>query len=183
MEAVAPYGLFFFEEPLHYTDLEGYVALCAATDVPIAGGECLTAGCEWEVFALRDAFDVGQPDAAWSGGMGEFVRVSHLLERRGRRVVTHCAGAGGAFMQNLHAGFACGNTAALEILPALRPLHTEIMAEPFQMEDGMALPPELPGLGLVLREETRARYPFVPGSGEFNSVPGKVMEEHRETFA
>ena len=41
--ALEPYGLFFFEEPLHYTDPWGYAQLCKSTTVPIAGGECLTA--------------------------------------------------------------------------------------------------------------------------------------------
>ena len=34
-----------------------------------------------------------------------------------------------------------------------------------------------PGLGIVLTDEIKAKYPFVPGSGEFNSVPGKVLME------
>ena len=39
----------------------------------------------------------------------------------------------------------------------------------------MALPPEAPGLGIALTEQVKNRYPFVPGSGEFNSVPGKIL--------
>jgi hypothetical protein len=31
-----------------------------------------------------------------------------------------------------------------------------------------------PGLCIVLTEETRRKYPFQPGTGEFNTVPGKV---------
>ena len=67
--AVEPFDLFFFEEPLHYTDPWGYAELCRTTSVPIAGGECLTAAYEWRVFAEQDAFDIGQPDAAFTGGM------------------------------------------------------------------------------------------------------------------
>ena len=44
------------------------------------------------------------------------------------------------------------------------------------MRDGYVLPPEQPGLGVRLTDEIKARYPFVPGSGEFNSVPGKLLE-------
>src|SRR6516165_2381099 len=53
MEAVEPYDLFFYEEPLHYTDPWGYAELCRATKVQIAGGECLTASSEWRVFVER----------------------------------------------------------------------------------------------------------------------------------
>jgi len=46
---------------------------------------------------------------------------------------------------------------------------------PELIKDGYVLPPDRPGLGIVLTEETKGRYPFVPGSGEFNSVPGKIL--------
>jgi L-alanine-DL-glutamate epimerase-like enolase superfamily enzyme len=47
----------------------------------------------------------------------------------------------------------------------------------FVMNEGRVLPPERPGLGIVLTESTKSRYPFVSGSGEFNSVPGKVLRD------
>ncbi len=145
--------------------------------MPIAGGECLTAAYEWRVFAGQDAFDIGQPDGAFTGGLAEFLKVAAMLEARGRKVATHSAGAGGALMQNVHCAFACPNAVICEVLPALGPLHTEVAGGSFAMRDGYVLPPEAPGLGIVLTEETKRRYPFVPGSGEFNSVPGKVLTD------
>jgi hypothetical protein len=41
----------------------------------------------------------------------------------------------------------------------------------------MVYPPQKPGLGIELTDETRNRFPFVSGSGEYNNVPGKVMVE------
>jgi galactonate dehydratase len=175
LKACEPFDLFFFEEPLPYTDPWGYAELCRGTHVPIAGGECLTAAYEWRVFAEQNAFDIGQPDGAFTGGLGEFLKVAAMLECRGRKVATHSAGAGGALMQNIHCAFACVNTAVCEILPALGPLHTEIAGDSFVFDGGMVLPPQKPGLGIVLTDAIKQRYPFVPGSGEFNSVPGKVL--------
>src|SRR5262249_49339898 len=145
--------------------------------VPVAGGECLTAAYEWRVFAEQDAFDIGQPDGAWTGGLGEFLRVAAMLEGRGRKVATHSAGAGGALLQNVHCAFARANTVVCEILPALGPLHTEIAGDSFVCKDGMVLPPQAPGLGITLTDAVKQRYPFVPGSGEFNSVPGKILTD------
>ena len=45
------------------------------------------------------------------------------------------------------------------------------------MRDGYVLPPQAPGLGVRLTDEIKQRYPFVPGSGEFNTVPGKILED------
>jgi galactonate dehydratase len=177
MRAVEPYDLFFFEEPLHYTDPWGYSELRGATAVPLAGGECLTTMYEWRVFAEQDCFDIAQPDAAFTGGLGEFMRVAALFAGRGRRVATHSWAAGGGFMQNIHCGFAAANTAILEIAPAFGPLHSEIIGDSFIMRDGQVFPPEQPGLGIQLTETIKERFPFVPGSGEFNSVPGKILTD------
>lgn len=177
MEAVKKYDLFFFEEPLHYTDISGYACLCRISDVAIAGGECLTAFCEWKVFIENGCFDIGQPDAAFTGGLAEFMKVASLLEKNNRKLATHCWGAGGAFMQNIHCGFASNNTVILEIAPAFGPLHSEIIDDDFYMKDGYIYPPCKPGLGIKLTDEIKNRYRFIPGSGEFNSVPGKVLKD------
>jgi galactonate dehydratase len=176
-KALEPYDLFFFEEPLPYTDPWGYAELCRNTSVPIAGGECLTAAYEWRVFAERDSFDIGQPDAAFTGGLGEFMKVAAMLDARGRGIATHAWGAGGCLMQNLHCGFAAGNTRILETPPDYAGLHSDVIDGSFVMKDGYALPPDRPGLGIVLTDEIKNRYHFIPGTGEFNSVPGKFMPD------
>ena len=176
-KAVEPFDLFFFEEPLHYDNPDGYAELCRRTDVPIAGGECLTGLPEWRVFVEKDCFDIGQPDASFTGGLKLCVDVAGLLEQRGRRVAMHAWGAGGSLMQNLHVGFACSNTTILEIAPDYGPLHSEIIGDSFQMRDGQVLPPTRAGLGITLTDDVKRRFPFIPGSGEFNDVPGKVLSE------
>lgn len=175
LSSLEPYQLFFFEEPLHYTDPSGYARLCNMTTIPIAGGESLTSLYEWKVFVERDCFDIGQPDASFVGGLGEFLKVASLLGSRGKELATHSWGAGGSLMQNIHAGFACENTVILEVPPDYGPLHQEIIGDSLQMKEGKILPPEGVGLGITLTQKTRERYPFVPGSGEFNRVPGKVL--------
>ncbi len=63
----------------------------------------------------------------------------------------------------------------LEIPPDAAGLHTEMIDGGLVIKDGYVLPPERPGFGVVLTDELRRRYPFQPGSGEFNSGPGKVL--------
>lgn len=174
-KALEPFNLFFLEEPLHYTQPADYAALCRATTTPIAGGECLTAVCEWETFVNAGTFTIGQPDASFTGGLTQFMEVALLLANTGRSLATHAWGAGGSVMQNVHCGFACPNTVMLEIPPAYGPLHSEIIGDSLSIENGYVLPPEKPGLGIDLSPETIRRFPFIPGSGEFNSVPGKRL--------
>tara|TARA_B110000483_G_C18188410_1_gene539926 strand:- start:1140 stop:2363 length:1224 start_codon:yes stop_codon:yes gene_type:complete len=176
-KAIEPFNPFFLEEPLHYTDPWGYAALCKTTSVPIAGGECLTASYEWRVFAEQNSFDIGQPDASFTGGMHEFMVVAKMMAERDRKIATHAWGAGGSLMQNVHAGFAAANTCMLEIAPDYAGLHSEIIDGGLIIKDGHVLPPDRPGLGIILTDEIKARYPFQRGSGEFNSVPGKILTD------
>ena len=175
-EALEPFHLTFLEEPLHYTDLDGYAALSAASPTPIAGGECLTALCEWQTFIDRDCFHIGQPDASYLTGLGQFMEVAAALHLRNRQIATHSWGAAGSLMQNIHCGFAAQNTLILEVPPDFGPLHSELLGDSFVMEHGYVLPPAQPGLGIRLTDDIKNRFPFIPGSGEFNSVPGKVLE-------
>ena len=107
------------------------------------------------------------------------VEVAKLLADRDQRgVAMHAWGAGASLMQNVHVGFACPNTVTLEIAPAYGPLHSLVVGDSLQMEGGMVLPPEKPGLGVELTEEVKNRFPFIPGSGEFNNVVGKEMQHY-----
>ena len=175
LKAVEPFDLLFFEEPLPYTDPRGYAELCKQTNVPVAGGECLAGEWGWSMFVEQDCFDVGQPDASFMGGLGPFMAVARLLESRGRKIATHSWGAGASLMQNIHCGFACDNTIILEVTPGLGPLHLEVMGDSFVMSDGHILPPKTLGLGVTLTDDIKNRFPFIPGTGEFNDVPGKVL--------
>ena len=177
LKAVEPFNLLFFEEPLHYTNINGYSELCKRTTVPVAGGECLTGTTEWSTFIEKDCFDIGQPDAAFTGGLSTVVKIAGMLAGRNRTIATHSWGAGGSLMQNIHAAFACINTTIVEVPPNYGPLHSEVIGESFQMENGFVLPPDKPGLGIVLRIETKEKFPFIQGSGEFNDVPGKNLAE------
>jgi L-alanine-DL-glutamate epimerase-like enolase superfamily enzyme len=175
LNAVEPYDIFLFEEPLPYTDPWGYGELSRSTRMRVAGGELLSTFEEFRQFADLGALDVAQPDASWLG-ISEFVNVGRLFAHRNRWVASHAWGAGAAVMQNIHAAFATPNTLIVEIPPAAGGLHTEVWGDSFRMVDGMLLPPTAPGLGVCLTDEIKAKYPFVPGEEEFVSVPGKEMK-------
>jgi galactonate dehydratase len=75
-------------------------------------------------------------------------------------------------MANIHAAFAVPNVRILELPPLAGPLHTEVYADGYRFADGRVLPPQAPGLGVRLPRGLKEKYPFVPGSGEWNTVPG-----------
>lgn len=55
LDALAPFDVHFFEEPLAYGDVAGYAHLAANSPVPVAGGEQLSTFAEFKVFADHGA--------------------------------------------------------------------------------------------------------------------------------
>jgi L-alanine-DL-glutamate epimerase-like enolase superfamily enzyme len=172
LRALEKFDLFFFEEPLSYFDLSGYAELCRVSSIPVAGGEVLTTREEFKPWADAGAFDIAQPDAS-TVGISAFLDIARQFAARGKRVATHCWTAGPGTMQNIHAAFATPNMAILEIPPLPGGLHTDVYGDGYRFEAGYILPPEAPGLGVRLTEQARRKYRFVPGTGEWNLVPGK----------
>jgi L-alanine-DL-glutamate epimerase-like enolase superfamily enzyme len=163
-DALAPYSLAWFEEPCAATDYDGYAAVRAKARMPIAGGESSVTIHEFRHFFDRRALDIAQPDAAHAGGMGEFLRIAHLADAHGVRVVPHAWGSGPAIMSNLHVAFANPACYMFEFPTIHNPLRLELLVEPLTMRDGVVDPPTAPGLGVELSDDLIERYPFEPGT-------------------
>ena len=187
LQALEPFAIGFFEEPLPYTDRQPYRALRKRSTIPVAGGECLTSLEEWRDWMLDEpAFDLAQVDAAFMGGLMNFIKIAHLCELHGVPIATHCNTAAIGLAGNLHAAFACRNTRILEMHPInlgepsrnthiIAPGHTDLWIEPPALKDGRLSLADTPGLGIKLPADFIHRYPYQPGTGEFNSVKGKIL--------
>jgi L-alanine-DL-glutamate epimerase-like enolase superfamily enzyme len=120
------------------------------------------------------------------GGLMNFIKIARLCELQGVNIATHAWSATPGAAANLHAAFASRNTATCEMAaynPArpelnthiVAPLLTELWIEPPVIENGRIRLADTPGLGVRLPDGFLERYPFEPGSGEFNSVEGKLL--------
>lgn len=187
LKELEAYPVGFFEEPLPYTNKRDYAALRAATTIPVAGGECLTSLEEWRDWLEHEPFALAQLDASFMGGLTNFIKIARLCKLRGVDIATHAWSATPGVAANLHAAFACRNTAVCEMAaynpgqPELNthidaPLLTDLWIEPPTLERGRIGLADTPGLGVQLPDGFLERYPFQPGSGEFNSVEGKVLQ-------
>ncbi|MSU23266.1 MAG: mandelate racemase/muconate lactonizing enzyme family protein [Opitutus sp.] len=187
LQALEGYPIGFFEEALPYTDMRAYGELRASTSLPVAGGESLSSLEEWRDWLAHDPFSLAQLDASWMGGIMNFIKIARLCELKGVSVATHAWSATPGVAANLHAAFACRNAAILEFAaynpnkPELNthlqaPLLTELWVEPPVLEKGRLRLADTPGLGVRLPDGFLEKYPFQPGSGEFNSVQGKVLK-------
>lgn len=88
-ERVADLNIAWFEEPVSPDDYEGYARIGSRLNIPLAAGEQ-----EYGLKGFRDLLATGavailQPDARWTGGVSEFMRISVLADAHGRLVSSH----------------------------------------------------------------------------------------------
>jgi L-alanine-DL-glutamate epimerase-like enolase superfamily enzyme len=147
--AIAPYDITWFEEPLHwYLQPQDYVRLAAASPIPLAHGER-----ELTRFTARDFIDSGairyfQFDSVRFGGFTEGLRVAAYAEQKGVLVQPHS-------WPHLHAhiasafGDACYGA---ECVPThgQHPIHHQIYSGGAYYKDGRVHLTEAPGFGLEI---------------------------------
>src|SRR5204863_1726348 len=129
----------WFEEPLPAEDLSGHAELAAKATMPIAVGESLYHPAHFREYLERRACTVVQVDCARIGGITPWLKVAHLAESFNVAVCPH-------FLMELHVSLtaAVPNGAWVEYIPQLDAITTSRLA----MDDGYALPPSTPGLGI-----------------------------------
>jgi L-alanine-DL-glutamate epimerase-like enolase superfamily enzyme len=165
-QAVEPFRLRFYEEPLSYRDLEGYVELARRTHTPIAGGESL---CGVDAFnpLLTRGVHVVQPDVGFVGGVLETQRLLHHAGGFRAAAALHTgASIGPCFAASWHLAAASTDVAWLEIVEASRDVRERFLADPCNVEGGTLAAPSHPGLGLRITPELLREFAFTPGSGE-----------------
>ena len=129
----------WFEEPLPADDVGAYQRLSMATTVPIAVGESLYSLTQFKEYLQKGAASIVQVDVARIGGITPWLKVAHLAEAYNVPVAPH-------FLMELHVSLASAvpNATFVEHIPQLSTITTEEMA----IEDGCAIAPNSPGLGI-----------------------------------
>jgi L-alanine-DL-glutamate epimerase-like enolase superfamily enzyme len=137
--AYSPLGLAWLEEPLPAEDLGGHVELAAVATMPIAVGESLYHASHFREYLERRACSIVQVDCARIGGITPWLKVAHLAEAFNVAVCPH-------FLMELHVSLtaAVPNGTWVEYIPQLDAITTSRMA----IDDGYAVPPARPGLGI-----------------------------------
>ena len=135
-----PLGLAWFEEPLPADDVSGHAELARATSIPVAVGESLYSAGQFRDYLHRGAASIVQVDVARVGGITPWLKVAHLAETFNVHVCPH-------FLMELHVSLvaAIPNGRYVEHIPQLRAVTHEEM----RVEDGHAIAPDLPGLGIA----------------------------------
>lgn len=162
-DALEPYDVSWFEEPVSPDDHAGLAEVRRATTIPIATGEREFTRFDFLSLFEERALDVAQPDVSRAGGFTEIRRIAAMASARGLRVAPHAWGSGVLFAASIHLAMATPNCHVLEVSQAHMPLMYDIFEEEFDVHDGRVQAPERPGLGFTLRDDYDERFEYVDG--------------------
>lgn len=136
--AASDINIYWFEEPLHHLDFEGYKVLKNQTGISLAMGER-----EYDTVPLmqliqRNALDIWQPDLLRIGGVEAWRQSAALAESYHLPVLPH-------YYKDYDVPLVCSipNGVGVESFDWIDPL----IDNPMLVKDGFAMPHNLPGWG------------------------------------
>jgi mandelate racemase len=142
-------GLYWIEEPTRADDFVGHARIANEARTPICIGENWWGPHDLQKSLEAGACDYGMPDAMKIGGVTGWLRAAALAEPVGLPLTSHI------FPEVSSHLLASSPTAyRLEYLDTAGP----ILKEAVRIEDGHALVPEGPGIGLEWDEEAVSRF-------------------------
>jgi galactonate dehydratase len=154
MQALEPFDLFFLEEPTQPDDVEGLARVRAANPkMDLATGERLYSKWDFRSLLEQRLVDVIQPDLCHAGGISECKKIAAMAEAYYVNVAPHNPQGPVATAAAAHLSMAIPNFHILEFVRS-EPYRDQALTEPWVVEKGNLLVPDLPGLGVDLNVET-----------------------------
>ncbi|MEO8975214.1 MAG: mandelate racemase/muconate lactonizing enzyme family protein [Casimicrobiaceae bacterium] len=148
------YDVWFLEAPLAPGNLPGLRRLTSRSPIPIAGNEVAFGLDGYRDVIVEGGVDVVHLDVNQCGGIAEARRISALAAAFHRPVSFHCATSAVCFASNLHVAASIANTESIEYHCVHRMLFDRLPADRFRIENGFAVLPETPGLGVDIDPST-----------------------------
>jgi L-alanine-DL-glutamate epimerase-like enolase superfamily enzyme len=160
-ELLEPYNPYWFEEPVHPTNIDAMKELTSVSPIDIAGGEALNNLFEFTQYSNQRAVNTIQPDVTHAGGFDECFKICSMFPK----AAMHVWGSGLAVASNLHFSLACDNVEYLEIPMMKLDITDEILNIDLSInEGGYISAPNTPGIGINITENIKKKYKLVTDS-------------------
>jgi galactonate dehydratase len=152
---------FWYEEPVSARHLEALAQCKRAIRLPVVTGEELYTKAEFRAVFERQAADIINPDVCNCGGILELKEIAAMAEPYLVAVSPHNYNSTTVGLAaTLQAAAGMPNFLIAEYFVNFQARGADIAVEPFAVDNGYLKLPTAPGLGLELKEEALARYPY-----------------------
>ena len=156
-----PYKPFWIEEPIATHDLSALSRVKQNINCRVVSGERLAGKYAFRDLLERNGADTLNPDIALCGGLLAFLEISAMAEAFSVNVTPHNYNSmtiGMATM--LQASVLSSNFLIAEYFPYFQPFSDTIATSSFEIEDGLAMLSDKPGLGIELDEQALRAHAF-----------------------
>ena len=172
---------FFFEDPIRPDSFDAMAAVAREIHIPIATGERLHTIWEFEALLTRGAVQYVRPDVCMVGGLTHAKKIAALAEAHHVDVVPHNPLSPVSTAACAQLAACIPNFALLEYPDSRmqnKPPEDGIVEQPLQIEEGFILLPDAPGIGVELRADAAARFPYKPREVQTRlHVDGSVVDQ------
>lgn len=153
-------GIYWFEEPVPPDNVEGYVKLAQALEMPVAGGESEFNRWAFKDLFQRGALDIVQPDLGRCGGFTEGRRIAALASAFDVPVAPHTgASSAVSIAAALQWAASLPNLLIYEHMYTANTLREELLVEPVGLvREGCIEVPQKPGLGIEVDERVVEKF-------------------------
>ena len=146
-------GVRWLEDPLPPEDVEGYVALSAALELPVAAGETECTRWQFEERLRQKAVDLILPDVCRAGGITEGRKIATVADLHNVRWAAHVSmGTSVHVAAAAHLAAASANFLIFEFSSTPNPIGDVLLTRPLRPEGGILRVPDGPGLGIEFDE-------------------------------
>ena len=176
VRAMAPYRMFYAEEPIRPENYEEMAMLAKqfrALGVPLAAGEEIMQLHDWRRFLENKCADILQPDILLVGGITGMKKLDAMCGPYYRKISMHAARGPVANAANIHCAMTMPNFLILEHEPVDFGEKADMVTDILETKDGYTKPNDKPGLGLDFNYDYLNK---MPGYNEWNFaqvIPGK----------
>lgn len=157
--ALEPYGIFWFEEPVPAESWKALKQVKDEVNVRISVGERLHTRWEFVPIFENNLADFVMPDVTWTGGITELKKITTMAEAYYIPMSPHDASGPVNIMAGAHVMMTCPNFYKLETSRYDLSGYNVLIDNPLDIRGGdLYLDPEAPGLGINLDREFLAAH-------------------------
>jgi len=158
---LAPYGILYYEDPLAPESLEALRYAAQHIHIPIATGERMYTLCQFAELVASRTVSMIRPDLSLAGGFTQCKKIAAMAEASFVGIFPHLMGSPVNLAAYVQFDAAIPNYVLMESHVGADVLN-EILVEPLVRDGGYIVVPDLPGIGVDIREEKLAAFPYRP---------------------
>ncbi len=153
-----PLNLFWIEEVTPAVPVENLATINREAPMETAGGELILGVKGFYAYIKAQAVDIVMPDVKFCGGMWELKKISAMAEGAGLKASPHSPASPVGNVAAAHVCATMANFLILECAYGEAPWRAELLDPPEQIVDSALPLSDRPGFGVVLNDQTAARY-------------------------